>query len=186
MGATVWRGHVDWPAKWGHGQHRCGGCWLAIPCSVTYLNCSVKLKQTSCFHEHLLMNKRKANWGQTHTNILRSVGMSAFRRHSAARSLITPGMLRALQKPSSVNLHFAAQAAVHRESSHWNKQVQWGQRKLNSRGSEATGSVPEKQSQTPAWDQPAGPREGDGKRDEQGDRVMDMDGPAEESPENTV
>lgn len=132
------------------------------------------------------MNKRKANWGQTHTNILRSVGMSAFWHHSAARSLITPGMLRALQNPSSVNLHFAAQAAVHRESSHWNKQVQWGQRKLNSRGCEATGSVPEKQSQTPAWDQPAGPREGDGKRDEQGDRVMDMDGPAEESPENTV
>lgn len=140
---------LDWPGQWGHEEHRCGGCWLAIPCSVTYLNCSVKLKQTSCFHEHLLMNKRKANWGQTHTNILRSVGMSAFQRHSAARSLITPGMLRALQNPSSVNLHFAAQAAVHRESSHWNKQVQWGQRKLNSRGSEAMGSVPEKQSLRP-------------------------------------
>ena len=103
---------LDWQAQWGLEEHRCRGCWLAIPCNVTYLNCSVQLKQTSCFHEHLLMNKRKANQGQTHTHILRSVGMSAFRHHSAARSLITPGMLRALQNPYSVNLHPAAQAAV--------------------------------------------------------------------------
>lgn len=105
---------LDWPAQWDCEEHRCRGYWLAIPCSVTYLNCFVQLKQTSCFHEHLLMNKRKANQGQTNTNILRSVGMKhfAFRHHSAARSLITPGMLRALQNPYSVNLHFAAQAAV--------------------------------------------------------------------------
>lgn len=75
--------------------------------------------------------------------------MSAFRRHSAARSLITPGMLRALQNPSSVNLHLPHRRQWHRGSSHWNKQVRRGQRKLNSRGSEATGSVLEKQSLRP-------------------------------------
>lgn len=69
------------------------------------------------------MNKRNANWGQTYTNILRNVGMSAFRPRSTATALVTPDIFRAQQNRSSVNLHVAGQVASAENSSKWDRQA---------------------------------------------------------------